>query len=57
MQIPVLLWQKSSRPDNHLPVTGESLREALDALLAGEPPVGQQKPSIGCNIKWKKDTR
>lgn len=46
-----------SRPDNHLPVTGESLREALDALLTGEAPVAQQKPSIGCNIKWKKGAR
>jgi len=45
-----------SRPDNHLPVTGESLREALDALLAGQPPVANQKPSVGCNIKWKKAT-
>jgi hypothetical protein len=43
-----------SRPDNHLPVTGDSLRQALDALLAGQPPVANQKPSVGCNIKWKK---
>jgi peroxiredoxin len=43
----------SSRPGNGLPVTGADLRAALDALLAGKPaPVGQ-KPSIGCNIKWK----
>ncbi|MHC4812566.1 MAG: thioredoxin family protein [Planctomycetota bacterium] len=45
-----------SRPDNHLPVTGESVRQALEALLAGEGTVPNQKPSMGCNIKWKKDT-
>ncbi len=44
-----------SRPDNHIPVTGDSLRTALDALLTGKPPVTIQKPSIGCNIKWKRD--
>ena len=42
-----------SRPGNGIPVTGSSLREALDALLAGEPVSPEQKPSIGCNIKWK----
>ena len=44
-----------SRPDNHLPVTGDSVRQALDALLAGQTPDPNQKPSTGCNIKWKKD--
>jgi len=43
----------SSRPGNDLPVTGSDLRGAIDALLAGRPPRDDQKPSIGCNIKWK----
>ncbi len=43
----------SSRPDSGIPVTGEDLRAALDAALAGEKPVEDQHPSIGCNIKWK----
>jgi len=42
-----------SRPDSGLPVTGSDLRGAIDALLEGRPPVAEQKPSIGCNIKWK----
>ncbi len=42
-----------SRPGNGLPVTGKDLRAALDAVLAGKPPPSNQKPSIGCNIKWK----
>ncbi|MBD2111401.1 MULTISPECIES: thioredoxin family protein [Cyanophyceae] len=41
-----------SRPGNNLPVTGEDLRTALDAVLAAEAMPGHQKPSIGCNIKW-----
>jgi hypothetical protein len=36
-----------------VPVTGADLRGAIEALLAGEPPPEDQKPSIGCNIKWK----
>lgn len=44
-----------SRPKNSLPVTGKDLREALDAVLAGKPIPANQKPSIGCNIKWKSD--
>jgi peroxiredoxin len=44
----------SSRPDSGKPVTGEDLRAALDATLAGKPTAFDQKPSIGCNIKWKK---
>ncbi len=44
----------SSRPGNEIPVTGEDLRAALDATLAGQPVTGPQKPSMGCNIKWKK---
>ena len=42
-----------SRPDNGIPVTGKDLRAAIEALLAGESPAAEQKPSIGCNIKWK----
>jgi peroxiredoxin len=42
-----------SRPGNSIPVTGNELRAALDALLAGKPVNQNQKPSIGCNIKWK----
>jgi len=42
-----------SRPGNNLPVTGNDLREALDAVLSGQPVPTRQKPSIGCNIKWK----
>ncbi len=42
-----------SRPGNGIPVTGKDLREALDAMLAGQPVSPNQKPSIGCNIKWK----
>ena len=43
----------SSRPDSGIPVRGEDLRAALDATLAGRPVPQDQKPSIGCNIKWK----
>jgi peroxiredoxin len=43
----------SSRPGNGIPVTGEDLRAAIDAALAGKPVPGGQRPSIGCNIKWK----
>jgi peroxiredoxin len=42
-----------SRPGNGIPVTGKDLRAALDAVLAGKPISPNQKPSIGCNIKWK----
>ncbi len=42
-----------SRPDNGIPVTGHDLRAALDALLEGRPAPAEQKPSLGCNIKWK----
>ncbi|MFO0946636.1 MAG: thioredoxin family protein [Planctomycetota bacterium] len=43
-----------SRPDNGKPVTGADLRAALDAILSGKPIPEPQKPSIGCNIKWKR---
>ena len=42
-----------SRPDTGIPVTGKDLRAALDNLLSGTPVSDEQKPSIGCNIKWK----
>ena len=42
-----------SRPGNGIPVTGNDLRAALDAVLSGRPVAALQKPSIGCNIKWK----
>ncbi len=42
-----------SRPSNNQPVTGKDLRAALDAVLASEAINSNQKPSIGCNIKWK----
>ena len=42
-----------SRPSNALPVTGKDLRAAIDAVLAGKAVPANQKPSIGCNIKWK----
>jgi len=42
-----------SRPKNTSPVTGADARAAIDALLAGQAPSADQKPSIGCNIKWK----
>ncbi|QDU78620.1 Putative peroxiredoxin [Polystyrenella longa] len=46
----------SSRPGNDLPVTGQDLRGACDSLLDGRPVDSIQKPSIGCNIKWKSDS-
>lgn len=42
-----------SRPGSDVPVTGKDLRAALDAVLEGRPVPGDQKPSAGCNIKWK----
>ena len=42
-----------SRPGNHVPVTGKDLRAALDAVLKEKPVPATQKPSVGCNIKWK----
>jgi peroxiredoxin len=42
-----------SRPANGVPVTGRDLRSAMDALLTGESVHPIQKPSLGCNIKWK----
>ncbi|MGH2552105.1 MAG: thioredoxin family protein [Chitinophagaceae bacterium] len=42
-----------SRPGNGIPVTGIDIRHALDCLLNSEPVPKLQRPSIGCNIKWK----
>jgi hypothetical protein len=44
----------SSRPGNDLPVTGEDLTAAVEAVLAGRPVSDDQRPSAGCNIKWKR---
>jgi peroxiredoxin len=43
-----------SRPGTGRPVTGADLRAAVDATLAGRSPAGEQFPSLGCNIKWRK---
>jgi peroxiredoxin len=42
-----------SRPSNQIPVTGKDIRLALDNLIVGKEISAQQRPSIGCNIKWK----
>jgi peroxiredoxin len=42
-----------SRPGNDVPVSGEDLRRALDAVLEGRAVPEEQRPSLGCNIKWK----
>lgn len=41
-----------SRPDSGVPVTGEELRAAMDAIIAGEPVSDEQHASMGCSIKW-----
>jgi peroxiredoxin len=43
----------ASRPGNDLPVTGADLRAAIEAILEGRPQAEEQRPSLGCNIKWK----
>ena len=43
----------ASRPDSGIEVTGHDLRAALEAVLSGQNAPADQKPSIGCNIKWK----
>ena len=43
----------SATPGNGEPVTGKELRRATDAMLAGTTPYPDQKPGIGCSIKWK----
>jgi thiol-disulfide isomerase/thioredoxin len=42
-----------SRPESGIPVTGRDLRAAIDDALAQRPVAGSQRPSLGCNIKWK----
>jgi peroxiredoxin len=42
-----------SRPGNGVPVTGEDLRTAIDAVLDGRPVPQEQRPSVGCSIKWR----
>ncbi len=42
-----------SRPGNGKPLTGQDIRNALNAILNNDSPLENQKPSIGCNIKWK----
>ena len=42
-----------SRPGNGVPVTGEDLRAAVDAVLEGRPIPQDQRPSMGCSIKWR----
>ena len=45
----------NSRPGNDQPVTGDSLRGAVEAMLSGQDPLQTQLPSMGCNIKWRVD--
>lgn len=45
----------SARPGNNEPVTGEDLTRAVEQLVTGTPVTVEQKPSMGCNIKWKQD--
>jgi hypothetical protein len=42
-----------SRTSNGVPVTGKDLRTAIDKVLTSQPVPTDQKPSLGCNIKWK----
>ena len=44
----------SSRPGNGIAVSGEDLRRAIDAMLQGKPLSAEQRPSVGCSIKWKR---
>ena len=43
----------ASRPNSQVPITGSELRAAAEAVLAGRQPAADQKPSIGCGIKWR----
>jgi len=43
----------ASRPDGDIPITGEDLSRAVEAIAAGKPAPEPQTPSLGCNIKWK----
>jgi peroxiredoxin len=42
-----------ARPKNDVPVTGADLQSAIEMVLAGKPIAAEQRPSIGCNIKWR----
>ena len=42
-----------SRPGNGIPVTGADLKAAIESVVAGRPAPEFQKPSMGCNIKWR----
>lgn len=42
-----------SRPGNGIPVTGKDIRDTLNCLINNQPVPAEQRPSIGCNIKWK----
>jgi hypothetical protein len=43
----------ASRPGNGVPVTGQDLRAAIDAVLEGRPAPADQRASVGCGIKWR----
>jgi hypothetical protein len=45
-----------SRPGNGIPVTGKDLRAAIDAVLAGDAVAEDQRPSVGCSIKWRDES-
>lgn len=45
-----------SRPGNKIAVDGRDLRAAMESVLAGKPVPVEQRPSVGCGIKWKKDS-
>ena len=44
----------SSRPNSGIPVTGNDLRKAMNAVLEGKKIDFEPRPSMGCNIKWRK---
>jgi hypothetical protein len=46
-----------SRPGNGTPVTGRDVRQAIDAVLADRPVSPDQRPSVGCGIKWRAEGR
>lgn len=46
-----------SRPESNIPLTGADLREAIDAVLSNNIPDVNQKPSVGCGIKWRADNQ
>ena len=47
----------SSRPGNKKPCDGHDVRQAIEAVLTDQPAPSPQKPSLGCNIKWKELNR